>query len=642
MTTVQVDNVHFAFPMLLAAAVGVCIMLARAMLEFFLNVALCFCVEKFAKDYINRNIFIKLGMNFIEFRNIELSYHLLELLNKSCHDNCHFILFNMSSVKVQLIPYLKVEVDGIDVRMRALAPDEWSVEKLIAAMEVSRSEIFDTLTERLHRRRKKKALKAITTPVATFVLSLVDLILASSRVSTFNTHVGYCLNRTLETAPSSIVVSIGSLFVRPVGLSLEYFFSSGMTMQYEIENVSIFCQPGGGNDIHDADELPLLEPASITGKIRLPKILSQMMRSDPLESKYGHLFVEASSLVVNGTLKNLIALSDFSIMIDIYRKWYASVEQTFIAKRETNQDIMFTYITAYLKYTSESDVHKKSELRKLYHNLEKRLCDDDIRLSRSLVLGWYATDVLLLKKFREDAHFRLFETFRSNDQKMVQYRNLLKVKYQNEALSCKELRKMKVDIKTKSIFINLPCFDTHGRGKARLAAVRRTTVWLQGTKMHITEPIVRMSELYDEPRILRGTVKRLTLANTNYGHSEISPINIDKVTKNIPIFDIIDVRQADKSFPSLMEEEPATEVNMVSFNVIEDIWEHKVTVSAELSNTVIVPNVSHLLDLAEYAILAIEDIIHVYMYYVTACQLPSTTMALPVLPASLMKVGNCI
>lgn len=74
-----------------------------------------------------------------------------------------------------------------------------------------------------------------------------------------------------------------------------------------------------------------------------------MIRQDPLESKFGYLVVEAGSLSINGGLNNLIALSDFSIMLDTYRKWYACVEKTFDEQFKTEEDAMFTYISTYSK-----------------------------------------------------------------------------------------------------------------------------------------------------------------------------------------------------------------------------------------------------------------------------------------------------
>ena len=55
----------------------------------------------------------------------------------------------------------------------------------------------------------------------------------------------------------------------------------------------------------------LLERASVAGTIRLPKIVSQMIQTDPLESKFGYLWVKAKHLVINGSIENLIGLSDF-------------------------------------------------------------------------------------------------------------------------------------------------------------------------------------------------------------------------------------------------------------------------------------------------------------------------------------------
>jgi hypothetical protein len=74
---------------------------------------------------------------------------------------------------------------------------------------------------------------------------------------------------------------------------------------------------------------------------------------------------------------------------------------------------------------------------------------------------------------------------------------------------------------------------------------------------------------------------------------------------------------------------------MAVFDVVENIWTHDVTVKACLCNAVFIPEIEHLLDLAEYAIVAVEDIGRVYTYYCveSSCLPPSQP---PPLPASLM------
>ena len=74
---------------------------------------------------------------------------------------------------------------------------------------------------------------------------------------------------------------------------------------------------------------------------------------------------------------------------------------------------------------------------------------------------------------------------------------------------------------------------------------------------------------------------------------------------------------------------------MAVFDVVENIWTHDVAVKASLCGAVVIPEVEHLLDLAEYAIVAVEDIVRVYTYYCqeSSCLPPSQA---PSLPASLM------
>jgi hypothetical protein len=654
----ETDPGHVVLALIIVSAcllgVGLIAVAAKRLLERVLNALLAWALRRFAAGLLSGSMNVRLGFNYIDICNVDLSPTLMSIVNKLCHDSCQFVVFKIGSVHVQLVPYILVEVRDLAVQMNALPPDEWSVDNVMNAMKASRSELFDMLTETIQWKRKNKKWKAVVAPTQAAILSLVDFVLASARLNMYNVQVGYRLNRSLDIESSCIVASIGMLVVSPVSFSFDYFFSAGMTMNYEIHSVSAFCQSLTDNIAGVEAQMPLLEPAFVSGTIRLPKIISQMIRPDPLESKYGYLVVNATDLVVNGNLENLIGVSDFSVMMDTYRKWYSCVEKTFTESRETEGDVMFTYITAYLKYISETSSHKKSELQKLYHSLEERLCDDDIRLSRSLVLGWYATDVLLLKKFKEDKNFKLFETFKSNDSKMVEYKTLLKKKFENELLSSKELRKMKVDIYAKSILIHLPCFDgsknAPGRSSTASQNVRRTTVWLENTNMHVTEPIVKMSEVFDEPRILSGTVKRFVIANTNYsGNGPVAArVTPRSVTAGMPLLDSLELTTAERKSPAYAKNltsaslldggESATEPNMVSFHVVENVWSHEVTVTAELSSAVLVPHVGHALDLAEYAVLAVEDIASVHSYYVTGSQLPSAVSALPALPSSLMHV----
>ena len=120
-------------------------------------------------------------------------------------------------------------------------------------------------------------------------------------------------------------------------------------MFFTIEDLSMFCADAEVDSINKPASTPLLMPTSVSGYIRLPKIVSQMIRTDPLETKYGHLVVNVKQLIVNGTLENLIAITDFSVMIDTYRKWYACVEKTLSDSFKSDGEVMFTYITAYLK-----------------------------------------------------------------------------------------------------------------------------------------------------------------------------------------------------------------------------------------------------------------------------------------------------
>ena len=109
---------------------------------------------------------------------------------------------------------------------------------------------------------------------------------------------------------------------------------------------------------------------------------------------------------------------------------------------------MFSYVTAYTKFLSETNAKRKSELRNIYHDIETSMSSDDIRCCRSLVLGWHAKDMLSL-----DAHYKgnLFDSFKSKGANGTLYKSDLKKRFEDEANNAKELRKMKVrfDLKFK-------------------------------------------------------------------------------------------------------------------------------------------------------------------------------------------------
>ena len=76
------------------------------------------------------------------------------------------------------------------------------------------------------------------------------------------------------------------------------------------------------NASYSADELsprlsalsaspPLLYPAVVTGSVQLPKILSQMLRQDPLRTKYCHLELKAPHMTVDLGTVNALGVVNF-------------------------------------------------------------------------------------------------------------------------------------------------------------------------------------------------------------------------------------------------------------------------------------------------------------------------------------------
>ena len=128
-------------------------------------------------------------------------------------------------------------------------------------------------------------------------------------------------------------------------------------------------------------------------------------------------------------------------MIDSYRKWYKRVEDLFEGIGLSTHDSIFTYVTAYSRYMSESNSKKKAQLQKIYKDIESGMTSADIRLCRALVMGWHATDMLSV---HTAASANLLDKLTSKDIKTTLYKSELKAQFEHEAESANELRKMLV------------------------------------------------------------------------------------------------------------------------------------------------------------------------------------------------------
>ena len=152
---------------------------------------------------------------------------------------------------------------------------------------------------------------------------------------------------------------------------------------------------------------------------------------------------------------------------------------------------------------------------------------------------------------------------------------------------------------------------------------------------------MKISQEFDEPRILSGNIKRIVVANST--HSGDSTISTLSTICKTPIFDGISILTTDSnminhSSGAVFDDALDVEPPMVCFKVVENIWNREVTVQAALSNAVLVPTASHILDLVEYIAVTVEDISAIVSYYITECQLPSDAVSSTTLPASLLQV----
>jgi hypothetical protein len=222
-------------------------------------------------------------------------------------------------------------------------------------------------------------------------------------------------------------------------------------------------------------------------------------------------------------------------MIDSYRKWYKRVEDLFEGIGMSTHDSIFTYVTAYSRFVSEGDAKKKDKLQKIYKEIESGMTSADIRLCRALVMGWHASDVLSARRSPLDSD--LIDKLKGGgkDSKTTLYKSELKQQFEHEAENANELRKMlvgrnrtiepfprvlmwcvfflacrirryQVDISADWITIHLPCFHLDGPNSAAARKRRRTTLHIYGCEMHVTEPLVSMSQPFDKPRCVKLTL----------------------------------------------------------------------------------------------------------------------------------------
>jgi hypothetical protein len=328
--------------------------------------------------------------------------------------------------------------------------------------------------------------------------------------------------------------------------------------------------------------------------------------------------------MVNANLENLVALSDFSIAIAIYRLWYTHIEMLFEKSFPSPNESLFSYITSYSAFINESDPIRKEGLASIYQAHESKLCNDDVRLCRALVMGWHASDIL-----PSSSHTTVLPALHhaDSDSKMQDYKVTLRKLFKEEFANSAPVRKVKVNISVNEARIHLPCFRGASPRRVQTSVEsRRSTLVVQDIKMHVTDPIVKQFAPFDEPRKIRGQVARIVLINTGY-----NPNN-----SNIPLIDRVDLLPTLDSTPISSTVSNLHRPPMAFFDVTESITDGSVKVKLKLHDTILVPEAENIMNIAEYAIIAIEDIVRIYSYYVDECQIPVRTKESP-LPASLMN-----
>lgn len=82
-------------------------------------------------------------------------------------------------------------------------------------------------------------------------------------------------------------------------------------MAYEVTQLAVYIKYLTS---HQMAAPPLLAPADLTGIIRLPKILTQMIQVHPIPTKTCYLMIASDHLVVDAGAVNAIALLNFRLI----------------------------------------------------------------------------------------------------------------------------------------------------------------------------------------------------------------------------------------------------------------------------------------------------------------------------------------
>lgn len=634
MISIPLKEIGVRNAVLLVVAMAVLIQVARFVGRLVPRVAgvlVKHYYDKFGKDFLATSPLLTMDVCSISIASIEATPHLLGIVNQLCHYTCVFLVFRIGSIRISFFPYILVEIDDVVVRISSHKPGEWSAESILASMKASRSRLYDKLGETLDRRRRRTSPMSlrILKPILSVLNGVVDYIISCGRLSARNVVLSYRSNRSVRVHDVSIVVKLPELTVVPSPwTSVKSMLSPHFGMNFAVKDLTMYCVADVEEDVCISN--PLLEPASISGSLYLPKILSYLLVEEPLDVKYISIKIDADKLMINADLENLVALSDFSIGIATYRLWYTYIEMLFEKPFATPNENLFSYITAYSAYLSESDAKRKKELSFIYEAQESKLCNDDVRLCRALVMGWHASDVASPSPSASSSAASPMRRAES-DSRMQDYKLTLRRLYDEEQANLAPIRKVKVDISVNEARIHLPCFrgcsTRRNQGSKLSASLRRSTLVIQDIHMYVTDPIVKEFAPVDEPRRIGGQVARLVLINTGY-----NPNN-----SNIPILDRVDLlpnldSTPAKSTASSNQPRPA----MASFDVIESITDGSIKVKVELNDAILVPEAENVMNIAEYAVLGIEDINRIYSYYVDECQIP-TRLKESTLPASLMN-----
>ena len=521
----------------------------------------------------------------VSVRSITLNQYSLDAINVLLHYNCQFEKFSIDEINIRLFPYIYVEVCGITFKGFALPPSQWSKEGVIVALEANRLDNLDDITRRLYKilYRKFKITKYVENFLKSLflkVLHLIDILIGTVYCDIRNVSASFCAIRKFEPNDVAVLAHIGHIEVRPSSGFRMALSSAMFKMAVRLEDVSLTSRYVSNNELVAP---PMLAPVSVEGYVTLPKILSQMIRTEALPTKTCHLDLKTSHVFVDLGRINTAGLLNFSLAIIHYRRWYGAVMSHYEKTLEvaTSPDIdpqtaLTNYVALYSNYAQSAgyNIHidrSKSifgfisdekdptvVLRNKCRKYEAYMSSAEIINARVLALGW--------KEKKDMFSHRLEVIWSDSDGDFFKTMQQL---YDREGFSHKEIRNIKVTVKADQVdfFLSTPrtietplhismtnylkntslpgrgAGSSPGKNSNRFAkqAEIAPPVMLSvcGIYLMVVDPIVPAAYSFDKVRDVFVNVGRMRLSSPTTKDTQIP--TSDYISLDQTIFDVYDI-----------------------------------------------------------------------------------------------------